>query len=305
MAAAGAVDGRPVKRRSGLGRGLDALLPGGDDRPEGGRALREVPLEAVKANPAQPRRRFDEGALAELADSIRMLGVLQPLLVQDRGDGTYHLVAGERRLRAAGLAGLETVPVVTVEDDGSSSLERALVENLHREDLNPIEEAAAYQGLLEERGFTQEELAERLGRSRSTIANAIRLLDLPDRVQALLVEGRLSGGHGRALLGLAGNPLLERVAIRAAHEGWSVRTTEEQVRKFQALSGDRQGAREDRPQPALAAHAQRVLSERLGTRVKVDIGARRGKIVIQFSDGEDLERLLRSLGADQDLNESK
>lgn len=284
-----------MTRRSGLGRGLDAILPpDGVDAPEGRRVLREVPLDAVVPNSHQPRRRFDDESLAELATSIGHLGVLQPLLVSDVGDGSYRLVAGERRLRAARLAGLERVPVVTVEDDQKSSLERALVENLHREDLNPVEEAAAYRGLIDEGGLTQEELGTRLGRNRTTISNSLRLLELPDSIQRMLIDGRLSAGHGRALLALDGHPMQERLAQRIAHENMSVRACEEQVRKVQAFSGQVQ--RSGRPRlekPAVVTEAQKVLGRHLHTRVKVDLGSRRGKIVIDFTDVDDLDRLLR------------
>ncbi|HVM36104.1 MAG TPA: ParB/RepB/Spo0J family partition protein [Actinomycetota bacterium] len=296
-----------MTRRSGLGRGLDAILPtDGGDAPEGRRALREVPLDAVVPSADQPRQRFDDESLAELATSIGHLGVLQPLLVTEVGDGTYRLIAGERRLRAARLAGLERVPVVTVEDDQKSSLERALVENLHREDLNPVEEAVAYRGLLEEGGLTQEELGQRLGRNRTTISNSLRLLDLPDSIQRMLIDGRLSAGHGRALLALDGHPMQERLARRIVHENLSVRACEEQVRRVQAFSGQVQ--RPGRPRvenPALVTEAQKVLGAHLHTRVKVDFGSRRGKIVVDFTDLDDLERLLGVMLGDQARRDSK
>lgn len=296
-----------MKRRTGLGRGLDSLLPaGGGSEPEGPRVLREVPLDAIVPNPDQPRRAFTDDSLAELAASIANLGVLQPLLVEPSEDGTYRLIAGERRWRAARLAGLTHVPVVTVADDGQSSLERALVENLHREDLNPIEEAVAYKALIQDGGLTQERLGERLGRNRTTISNSLRLLDLPESIQRLLVDGRLSAGHGRALLGLDGHPMQNRLAQRVAHEGTSVRACEEQVRKLQAMSGHVQ--RTGRPrveQPAIVGEAQRVLSERLQTRVKVDLGSRRGKIVVEFADADDLGRLLEVIAGNQERSDSK
>jgi ParB family chromosome partitioning protein len=281
-------------RRSGLGRGLDALLPGGDDQvmEQRGAGLLEVPIEEIRPNPDQPRRSFDEAALEELAASIRQLGVLQPLLVRPTGEG-FELVAGERRLRAANSAGLGSVPVVVVETDREGSLERALVENLHREDLNPIEEAAAYRQLLDEGGMTQQALGDRLGRSRVAITNALRLLELPIAIQKLLIEERLAAGHGKALLGLDGNPFQERLARRAAQEGLSVRETEDLVRRYQNIStidGSRAGRRAARP--PLVSEAQRVLSDHLQTRVRVEMGQRKGKIVFDFVSLEELERLL-------------
>lgn len=297
-----------MTRRSGLGRGLDAILPsdGGGDVPEGRRALRDVPVDAVVPNPDQPRRRFEDESLSELATSIEHLGILQPLLVSPGGNGTYRLIAGERRLRAARLAGLSHVPVVTVDDDGESALERALVENLHREDLNPIEEAAAYRALIEEGGLTQEELGERLGRNRTTISNSLRLLELPDSIQRMLLDRRLSAGHGRALLGLDGHPMQERLATRIAHENMSVRACEEQVRKYHAMSGAMQRpGRSPAHVPVVVTEAQKVLADRLQTKVKVDLGARRGKIVVEFADVGDLERLLNVMAGYPPRNDSK
>lgn len=282
-----------MSRRAGLGRGLDALLPpeeasGSWHEP----GLRDVRVDALEANPRQPRSSFDDSSLEELARSIAELGVLQPVLVRPLAAGRYELVAGERRLRAARMAGLERVPVVVVETDEAGSLERALVENLHREDLNPIEEAAAYKQLLDEGGLTQEELARRLGRSRVTITNALRLLDLPVALQGLLVARRLSAAHGKALLGLEGNPFQDRLARRASQEGLSVRETEELVRRYQAMS--RQTARRGRggEGSGAAAEAQRTLADHLQTRVRVETGARKGRIVIDFVSLEELARIV-------------
>src|SRR5688572_28325525 len=225
-----------MTRRSGLGRGLDALLPTrGEEGLEGRSGLLRAPVDSIDPNPRQPRESFDEDALEELATSIKELGVLQPLLVREKAGG-YELIAGERRLRAARRAGLAEVPVMVVEADDRGSLERALVENIHRSDLNPIEEAAAYRQLMDEGGLTQEGLGSKLGRNRVTIANALRLLDLPLEVQRLLTSGRLSAGHGRALLALQGNPLQHRLARRAADESLSVREVEDLVRRYQAMS---------------------------------------------------------------------
>jgi ParB family transcriptional regulator, chromosome partitioning protein len=279
-------------RRSGLGRGLDALLPEGTETRAGNSGLFEIPVQSIDPNPSQPRRSFEVGALDELAASVAQIGVLQPLIVRPAGS-RYELVAGERRLRAAKKAGLSTVPVVVVETDSRGALERALVENLHREDLNPIEEAAAYRALIDEGGLTQEELGHRLGRNRVTISNSLRLLDLPLSIQRQMVEGRLSAGHGKALVGLAGNPFQERLARRAAQEGISVRETEDLVRRYQMISGDaktpaRGGRSETR---AELTDAQRALADRLQTRVRVEMGARKGKIVLDFVSLDELDRL--------------
>lgn len=280
--------------RRGLGRGLDSLLPSSPGRPEqtpGASGSLEVPIGAIAVNPRQPRRSFDDDSIGELATSIATLGILQPLLVRRVGSG-YELIAGERRLRAAAGAGLELVPVVLVDTDERGSLERALVENIHRENLNPIEEAAAYRQLIDEGGLTQEELGQRLSRNRVTITNALRLLDLPLGVQQSIVGGRLSAGHGKALLGLHGNPFMERLARRAAEEGWSTRETEEQVRRYQAMSGaTTPGGKEPAPLQAAALDAQRRLSEHLQTKVRVEMGKRKGKIVLDFVSLEELDRL--------------
>ncbi|CAN5709834.1 ParB/RepB/Spo0J family partition protein [soil metagenome] len=291
MAGAGAVE-RDVTRRSGLGRGLDALLPPGETVVDDS-SLRTVPLDAIEPNPRQPRKSFAGEEIAELAASVRRLGLLQPLLVRIVSPGVYELIAGERRMRAARLAELEEVPVVVVETDAQGSLERALVENLHRSDLNPLEEAHAYRELLNEHSLTQEQVAERIGRSRVTVTNALRLLDLPEDVQRLLIERRLSAGHGKALLGLEGNPFQSRLARRVAEEGLSVRETEELVRRYGQISGggSTPGSRQGSGRPAAAVEAQRRLADHLGTRVRVEMGKRKGKMVVDFVSLEELERI--------------
>jgi ParB family chromosome partitioning protein len=287
-----------MPRRSGLGRGLDALLPSEAAGPEPRTGMLQLPVDSIRPNPRQPRRGFDNESLDELADSIEQLGVLQPLLVRRTADG-YELVAGERRLRAASKAGLDEVPVVEVDTDERGSLERALVENLHREDLNPIEEASAYRQLLDEGGLTQEALGDRLGRNRVTIANALRLLDLPMPIQRLLVDGRLTAGHGRALLGLDGNPFQERLAVRVAQEGFSVRETEDLVRRYQDMSEPGARGTDRVHRPPLVSEAQRMLSHHLQTRVRVEMGKRKGKIVLDFVSLEELERLLKEIVGDE------
>ncbi|HYP22532.1 MAG TPA: ParB/RepB/Spo0J family partition protein [Actinomycetota bacterium] len=290
-----------MTRKSGLGRGLDALLPsgGGGEAPEARGNLLELPLDAIVANPHQPRRTFDEAGIAELATSIGELGILQPLLVRDLGGGTYELIAGERRLRAAHAAGLKTVPAIAVETDERGSLERAIVENIHRADLNPIEEAAAYRQLIAEAGLTQEELGDRLGKNRVTITNALRLLDLPTSLQRLLIEGKLSAGHGRALLRLSDNPFQERMARRAAEEKLSVRETADEVARYLAMTGGvtagRAGSRRAAEESGAVAEAQRRLGDHLQTRVKVTMGARKGKITLDFVSPDDLARIVAAI----------
>jgi ParB family transcriptional regulator, chromosome partitioning protein len=283
-------------KRGGLGRGLSALIPGASE--EGG--LLEIPVAAVGPNPRQPRMEFAEEALAALARSIREVGVLQPIVVRVR-DGGYELVAGERRLRAARLAGLATVPAIVRETDDTDALREALIENIHREDLSPLELAAAYQELLEELGTTQEEVAERLGCSRSQVANTIRLLSLPGDVQGLLAEGRLQAGHARALLGLPDDEARSAVALRVAAEGLSVRQVEDLVRSYADHPASSLAERA-RPAPAgpkaaetAVAEVEEILSEQLATRVQVLMGRRKGKIIVEFASREDLDRIVSEI----------
>jgi ParB family chromosome partitioning protein len=289
-------------RRSGLGRGLDSLLPSQarGDQLEGKGSLDEVAVDHIDPNPRQPRNTFEDDALAELTASIRQLGVLQPLLVRALPTGRFELIAGERRLRASRAAGRTSVPVVIVDTDAQGSLERALVENLHREDLNAIEEAAAYKQLIEDGGLTQEALGDKLGRTRGTISNSLRLLELPVSVQRLVIEGRLSAGHGRALLGLENPVLQERLAKRVAAEELSVRKTEDVVRTYQGMTGGKGASRrlQGTERAPMVVEAQRRLGERLQTRVRVEMGKRKGKIVVDFVSLEELERLLEVMVGD-------
>ena len=283
-------------RRSGLGRGLDSLLPSqgrGDDL-EGKGSLDEIDVSLIDPNPRQPRTAFEDSALAELTVSVRELGVLQPLLVRAMPSGRFELIAGERRLRAAVAAGRASVPVVIVETDERGSLERALVENLHREDLNALEEAAAYKQLIEEGGLTQEALGEKLGRTRGTISNSLRLLELPVAVQRLVIEKRLTAGHGKALLGLENPVLQERLAKRVAAEELSVRKTEDIVRTYQGMSGGPRTASRLQGQSTapIVTEAQTRLADRLQTRVRVEMGKRKGKIVVDFVSLDELDRLM-------------
>lgn len=281
-----------MKRRSGLGRGLDSLIPARETEGlEERSGMLQVDVSLIDPNPSQPRETFAKEELDELAHSIATFGVLQPLLVRQTPEGRYELIAGERRLRASRQAGLERVPVMVIETDEHGSLERALVENLHRSDLDPIEEAEAYRQLIDAGGLTQEALAERLGRNRVTISNALRLLDLPDGVKRLLVDRRLTAGHGKALLGLEGSPFLERLARRAADEKLSVRETEELVRKYQSMTAATSSSPSRRAQPVEATEAQRALSDHLQTRVRVEMGKRKGRIVLDFVTVDELARL--------------
>lgn len=282
-------------KRSGLGRGLDALLPAAREQApistDG--ALREVPVDSVTPNPRQPRQVFDDATIAELARSITELGILQPLLVREAGGGAYELIAGERRLRAASMAELETVPVLVVETDEAGSLERALVENVHREDLDPLEEAAAYRALLDETGMRQDHMAEKLGKSPQALSNSLRLLDLPTSIQKMVHERRISEGHARALLGLQGHPLQERAAQSVVTEGMSVRATEALVRRYRERfeTPATRSARTGAIPSAVAAEAERRLGERLQTKVKVEVSKRRRRIIIDATSDEDLARV--------------
>jgi ParB family chromosome partitioning protein len=255
-----------------------------------------LPIDAIHPNPYQPRKHFDPEALAELADSIRLVGVLQPVLVRPAGDG-YELVAGERRWRAAQDAGLTELPALVRETDDQAALAQAVVENVQRADLNPIEEAAAYQQLIAEFGLTQDAVAERVGRSRSAVANTLRLLQLSAGLQRLVVEGQLSAGHGRALLGTPDLAYREAIAEQVVADGWSVRELEEYVR----LHGDPDPAPDGPPtaappgstKPAALLELEQLLADRLSTRVRLELGKRKGRLEIEFADLEDLERIYR------------
>jgi ParB family chromosome partitioning protein len=276
-------------KRGGLGRGLSSLIPGAAE----GRGLLEIPVSAIDRNPRQPRGEFPEEPLAALARSIREVGVLQPVVVRAR-DGGYELVAGERRLRAAKLAGLATIPAIVREGDDTESLREALIENIHREDLSPLELAAAFQSLLEDLGATQETVAERLGYSRAHVANTIRLLSLPADVQGLLAEGRIQAGHARALLGLPDEEARSTLALRASAEGLSVRQVEDLVRRYTESPGAVIKRAQKDPDPMLS-EVEEILSEQLATRVLVTLGRRKGKIVVEFASREDLERIVSEI----------
>jgi ParB family chromosome partitioning protein len=274
-------------KRGGLGRGLSSLIPGAEDR-----GLLEVPVSAILPNKRQPRKDFPEEGLAALARSIREVGVLQPVVVRRRNGG-FELVAGERRLRAARLAGLATIPAIVREGDDSESLREALIENLHREDLGPLEMASAFQELLEDLGVTQETVAERLGWSRAHVANTIRLLSLPGDVQGLLADQRIQAGHARALLGLPDDEARSTLALRAAAEGLSVRQIEDIVRNYSARQIAETGT--GRAVDPMLSEIEELLSEQLATRVMVMLGKRKGKIVVEFATKEDLDRIVSEI----------
>jgi ParB family transcriptional regulator, chromosome partitioning protein len=280
-------------RKSGLGRGLDALLST-TDRPTEGFAL--VSIGAIAPNPRQPREHFDDEALDALAASIREVGVLQPIVIGPADDeGQHILVAGERRLRAARLAGLEMIPAVIRLSDDAGRLAEALIENVQREDLGSLEEAAAYQSLMEDFDMTHEQVAERVGKSRSAITNTVRLLNLPGAIQGLLADGRLSAGAARALLGTKDSAFAVRIANRSADEGWSVRQVEDAVRKHESGSADPAvSPRKERPAEIIALEER--LAEKLGSSVKIQYGQRGGgRLTIRFGSVDDLERIYREL----------
>ena len=300
-----------MARLGGLGKGLSALIPSessdgpGDDTDRA--RLIEVAIESLSPNPNQPRVHFDEESLAELAASISEIGVLQPVLARDLGDGSYQLVAGERRWRAARRAGLTTIPAIVRRTDDLSSVEQALVENLHRQDLTPLEEAAAYSQLIEDFGLTHAQVSSRVGKSRSAITNTLRLLSLPPAIQHLLADGRLSAGHARALLGSDDRAFQEYLAKRSSDEGWSVRAVEDAIRDRQVggssgLAGNVTNVTSQdgagltpitRLRPPGLLELEHLLAEHLDTRVSVTTGAKRGRVSIDFADLEDLERIYR------------
>ncbi len=315
-----------VARRSGLGKGLDALIPtnrntgntaSGTSTSDGtstesATGLKDIPVNAIDPNPNQPRVHFDEASLVELTASISAIGVLQPILVRPEGNNRYQLIAGERRWRAASRAGLQMIPAIVRVTDDVSSVEQALVENLHRQDLTPLEEAAAYQQLLEDFNMTHEQVASKVGKSRSAITNALRLLGLPPSIQSLLADGRLSAGHAKALLGTPDRSLQEQLAKRAVEMGWTVRGIEEAVRDSQPAStttsggagkgntgttsgksASSTGTKTTALRPPGLLELEGLLAEHLQTSVGVTMSGKHGKVTIDFADLEDLERIYR------------
>ncbi len=304
-----------MARRSGLGKGLSALIPNEvvGDRSS---SLREVPIGSIVPNPRQPRVNFDEETMSSLTASIKELGILQPVLVRQIGSEAadeYELIAGERRWRAARRAGLQSIPVLVQTANETHSLEQALVENLHRQDLNVLEEAAAYQQLIEEFGHTHDQVATRVGKSRTAVTNTLRLLQLPTAVQRLLADGQISPGHARALLGTPDRGYQEMLAKSIVADGLTVRAIEDLVREHgqdraapddgsdgPALvrspdaGGQTKGSTgPDRLPPPGILELEELLSNHLNTRVKVDMSAKRGKVVVEFATLEDLERIYK------------
>ena len=288
-----------MNTRRGLGRGLEALIPStaaeaeesGLQEVEGAR-FAEIPLTQIVPNPRQPRQAFDEDEMSELVHSIQEVGLLQPVIVRSTGAGTYELVMGERRWRATREAGLDTIGAIVRDTSDDDLLRDALLENLHRSQLNPLEEAAAYQQLLDDFGCTHEELAERIGRSRPQISNTLRLLKLSPTVQRRVAAGVLSAGHARALVAVSNSEIQERLAQRVVAEGLSVRALEEIV------TVEPDGKRRPARRSGAKLHSPRVaelagrLSDRFDTRVKVDLGRSKGKITVEFATVEDLERIV-------------
>ena len=285
-----------VTKRGGLGRNLDSLIPTpirapGVSQPVAGKL--EVPIQSVKPNRRQPRSIFDDEALQELAASIREIGILQPPVVRRVGDNEYELIMGERRLRAAKLAGLSTIPVIIRETSDNELLREALIENIHRSNLNSLEEAAAYNQMLSDFGFTHDELAKKIGKSRPVISNTLRLLNLPPSVQKKLTSGTLSMGHARALLGLSDASEIERIANRIVSEGLSVRATEELI----ALGSGKQSSGKKGSTSSLGKYQEleEQIGDALDTRVRIKGGANGGRIQIEFADSQDLLRIAKKL----------
>jgi len=314
-----------AQQRRGLGRGLGALIPESPRQADGdaargqdpaagavpagsaestsaqvfGAHYQEISVSAITPNPRQPRRTFDEDALEELAESIRQVGLLQPVVVRAAGPGRYELVMGERRWRAAQRAGLTEIGAIVKQTQDDDLLRDALIENLHRQQLDPLEEAAAYQQLLDDFGATHEELARKVGRSRPHISNTLRLLNLPPAVQKRVAAGVLSAGHARALLSLDSLEAQERLASRIVAEGLSVRAVEEIVAVGSDDSPRRPVRTATKPPtaPGLRHLADR-LSDLFETRVKVELGRRKGKIVVEFATIDDLERIVKAMSPD-------
>jgi len=276
-------------KKGGLGRNLDSLIPTPiklAGRTEAIADRMEVPLTSITPNPRQPRTIFDSDALHELAASIKEIGILQPPVVRKTGENTYELIMGERRFRAAKLAGLTSIPVIVRETNDNELLREALVENIHRSNLNSLEEAAAYNQMLTDFGFTHDELAEKLGKSRPVITNTLRLLNLPPSVQKRVAAGTLSAGHARALLGLANTDEMERLANKIINEGLSVRATEELIALGSA--GRKVSSKKSKPQSGKYQELVERLEDALDTRVQI----KAGKIVIEYADGQDLQRIV-------------
>lgn len=282
-----------MSRRSGLGRGLNSLIPKGDAITEPESGLLSVPVESIEPNPHQPRSAMDKDKLEELAASISEHGLIQPLVVNKAGEDSYTLIAGERRWQAARIAGLKEVPVLVKEVSSQDMLELALVENIQRDDLNPLEEAVAYQQLIGEFGLTQEEVAEKVGKSRPTVANMVRLLKLPDDVKAAVAEGKISGRHARALLPLPSTEAQVAVMNGIIKRKVSVKEVEAIVKKMLVGEAPKGKVSESLP-PELSA-LQSQFRESLGTRVEIRQGASGGRVVIHYGNDEDLQAIYEAI----------
>ena len=282
-----------MAKERGLGKGLGALL--GDavlQTQQEGQGSFSLPISQVQPGLNQPRKRFDEEALADLADSVRTHGIIQPLTVRRLGSGYYQIIAGERRWRAAKLAGLKEVPAVVIEADDRKVMELGLIENLQREDLNPIEEANGYKVLIEDYGLTQEEVSLRVGKSRSAVANATRLLELPDPVQQLLEEGSLSAGHARAILSAPNRSVQRNLAQRVIDDGLSVRQTEQLAKRMAQQEDAIPPKPEADPFRIYRDAAAKELSERFGRKVSIIKGSKKGRVELEYYDDDDLNALL-------------
>ena len=287
----------PIKKNSGLGRGLDAIflentLDGSRDNKEN--QISEIKLSLIDPKSDQPRKTFDKESLEELADSILQNGLLQPILVREYGEGRYQIIAGERRFRASKLAGLSEIPAIILDKDDRKVAEISLIENIQRENLNPIEEAMAYKALANEYGLTQEELSERVGKSRSAIANATRLLDLPEAVLAMVASGELSAGHGRTLLGVKNQDNLILLAKRTVELDLSVRQLEEEVKRINKPVKPEPEEEELPIVDYFKEMALRVQSH-LGRRVEINGKGRKKSITLYYEDNEDLDELLEGI----------
>lgn len=282
-----------MKKRGGLGKGLDAIFAENDT--ENQNSSITLPLREIEPNRAQPRKQFDEGALVELADSISQHGILQPLLVRPLVSGGYQIVAGERRWRAARMAGLTEVPAVVREMSDQQVMQLALIENLQREDLTALEEAQGYQTLMESYELTQEEIAKIVGKSRPAVANALRLLNLPQAVRELVAEGKLSAGHARTLLPIeSAQDMLEMAQLTVKH-GISVRELEKMVKKFLSHETETEPASPRKKKPRYFEEVELALNTHLGRKVKVEGGKNKGILQIEFYGEEDLANLVNSL----------
>lgn len=279
-----------MSSKKGLGKGLDALFDDNEMNVEAASGVKQMKLSEIEPNAAQPRKEFDDAALLSLSESIAEYGVLQPLLVRPTEGGRYQIIAGERRWRASRMAGLSEVPVLVLEKSESETLELALVENLQRENLNPLEESYGYLALIEEFHLTQDEVARKVGRSRPAVANALRLLSLPDEVKELLKSGELSAGHAKAILACGDAERMIKLARLVADRGLSVRETERLAKKTEESPKPKQLAID------YLADFERRLSSHFGRKVGIQQKGKRGKLTIEYADADDLDALLRALG---------